>query len=124
MRAFKFLLIGLGVLFILISLGMFGARRSADNSTFACDTAEAKMKELENVQRRYEEAKAAGKPATEVAEYLSKVYLAKQSADTWSDSCAQYQSSKRFWRMIIILLGVLGIVMLSVGFIIGRKKTI
>jgi hypothetical protein len=123
MKGFKFLLIGLGILSILISIGIFVSRRNVDNNSRWCDLAASSMEKFETAMNDYETAKAARKPSYELAEYLKKVESAKLNAEGSTNLCVDHQSMKKNWVTRKILLFVLGIVMLGTGFIIGRKRT-
>lgn len=122
MKTFRFLLIGLGVLLIFMSLGIVISRWNTDGKSAFCETAARSVKKLEDAVGDYETAKASRKPSYELAEYLKKVESAKQAAENSTALCAGDESAKRYWQTRKILLGVLGIVMLGIGFVIGRKR--
>jgi len=89
-------------------------------STMNCDVADDKMAKIEELKKKYDEAK--GTPAEPALEAELRREL--ESASMWNDSCAEQRSTKRMFQVGSIAVAVVGFFMMVIGFFIRRVRRV
>jgi hypothetical protein len=87
-------------------------------STMTCDVADEKMAKIDELKKKYDEAK--GTPAQPALEAELRREL--ESVSMWNESCGRERSTKRMFQIGSIAVAVVGFVMALIGFFVRRVR--
>ena len=120
MKILKILLVGIGVLFLVVGVTTVAVVSTKEFSI--CLDAEKNFKKVEDAMQEYEKAVIEGKESYDLAPYEYEIKTARQIKDQNEKGCAKLKSSGKLAMFVGIVMGLIGIVLIPVSFIIGRKR--